>query len=89
MPLTTELQNGDEVEIIRSKGRIPPPAWEQRRRHRQGALGDPPRARRAAIRRQYAGLGRNIVERAFAARRRATHSEDAAEGGAAAARAAE
>ena len=28
MPLMTELQNGDEVEIIRSKAQVPPAAWE-------------------------------------------------------------
>ncbi len=29
MPLMTELKNGDEVEIIRSKAQVPPAAWEQ------------------------------------------------------------
>ena len=28
MPLMTELKNGDEVEIIRSKAQVPPAAWE-------------------------------------------------------------
>ncbi|HEV7873185.1 MAG TPA: bifunctional (p)ppGpp synthetase/guanosine-3',5'-bis(diphosphate) 3'-pyrophosphohydrolase, partial [Enterovirga sp.] len=27
-PLFNELQNGDEVEIVRADGQIPPPAWE-------------------------------------------------------------
>ncbi len=43
MPLGTELRNGDEVEIVCSKAQLPPSAWESSRRHRQGALGDPPR----------------------------------------------
>ena len=28
MPVITELQNGDEVDIIRSKSQTPPAAWE-------------------------------------------------------------
>src|SRR5690606_40585807 len=28
MPLVTELKNGDEAEIIRSKAQVPPAAWE-------------------------------------------------------------
>src|SRR5690606_2835104 len=28
MPLVTELENGDEVEIVRSKAQTPPSAWE-------------------------------------------------------------
>ena len=28
VPLLTELQNGDEVEIIRAEGQVPPAAWE-------------------------------------------------------------
>ncbi len=43
MPLMTELKNGDEVEIIRSKAQVPPAAWEHVGRHGQGPLGDPPR----------------------------------------------
>jgi hypothetical protein len=27
-PLFNELQNGDEVEIVRADGQMPPPAWE-------------------------------------------------------------
>ena len=27
-PLVSELQNGDEVEIVRADGQVPPAAWE-------------------------------------------------------------
>jgi len=64
MPLTTELKNGDEVEIITAKGQVPPPAWESIAVTGK-ARASIRRAARAAIRRQYAGLGRKIVERAF------------------------
>jgi GTP diphosphokinase / guanosine-3',5'-bis(diphosphate) 3'-diphosphatase len=63
-PLLTELQNGDEVEIVRSEGQIPPAAWESLvvTGKARAAIR---RATRAAVRRQYAGLGRQILERAF------------------------
>ena len=64
MPLMTELKNGDEVEIICSKGQIPPPAWEAIAVTGK-ARASIRRAARAAIRKQYAGLGRKILERAF------------------------
>ena len=49
MPLVTELHNGDEVEIIRSEGAGAAGRLGVDRRHRQGALGHPPRdARRRA-----------------------------------------
>ena len=64
-PLVTELSNGDEVEIIRSKAQEPQPAWE--------AVAVTGKARAAirratkdAVRQQYSGLGRHILERAFA-----------------------
>lgn len=64
MPVITELQNGDEVDIIRSKSQTPPSAW--------GAVVVTGKAR-AAIRRasreavhlQYSGLGARILERSF------------------------
>jgi guanosine-3',5'-bis(diphosphate) 3'-pyrophosphohydrolase len=64
MPLMTELHNGDEVEIIRSKAQVPPAAWESMvvTGKARSAIR---RATRAAVRRQYAGLGRRILERAF------------------------
>jgi GTP pyrophosphokinase len=63
-PLLTELQNGDEVEIARSKGQVPPAAWESLvvTGKARAAIR---RATRAAVRRQYAGLGKQILERAF------------------------
>lgn len=64
-PLLTELQNGDEVEITRAEGQAPPAAWESLvvTGKARAAIR---RATRAAVRRQYAGLGRQILERAFA-----------------------
>jgi guanosine-3',5'-bis(diphosphate) 3'-pyrophosphohydrolase len=64
MPLMTELHNGDEVEIICSKAQVPPPAWESMvvTGKARSAIR---RATRAAVRKQYAGLGRQILERAF------------------------
>lgn len=63
-PIFSELQNGDEVEIIRVEGQVPPAAWETAvvTGKARAAIR---RATRAAVRSQYAGLGRQIVERAF------------------------
>src|SRR5829696_4947528 len=63
-PLLTELQNGDEVEIVRADGQTPPAAWESLvvTGKARAAIR---RATRTAVRRQYAGLGRQILERAF------------------------
>ena len=64
-PLTSELLNGDEVEIATSKAQTAPPAaWESIvvTGKARAAIR---RATRAAVRRQYAGLGRRIVERLF------------------------
>jgi guanosine-3',5'-bis(diphosphate) 3'-pyrophosphohydrolase len=65
MPVITELQNGDEVEIIRSKSQTPPTAWESvvTTGKARSAIR---RATREAVRKQYSGLGRRILERAFA-----------------------
>ncbi len=64
MPLMTELKNGDEVEIIRSKAQVPPAAWESVvvTGKARSAIR---RATRNAIRKQYSGLGARILERAF------------------------
>ncbi len=64
MPLMTELKNGDEVEIIRSKGQVPPAAWESVvvTGKARAAIR---RATKNAIRKQYSGLGARILERAF------------------------
>lgn len=61
-PLVTKLRNGDEVEIIRSEAQVPPPAWEAIvvTGKAKAAIR---RATRAAMRKQFAGLGREIVEK--------------------------
>ena len=63
-PLISELSNGDEVEIISAPGQTPPAAWELLvvTGKARAAIR---RATRAAVRRQYSGLGRQIVERSF------------------------
>ncbi len=63
-PLLTELQNGDEVEVLVAEGQTPPAAWESLVVTGK-ARASIRRATRAAVRRQYAGLGRQILERAF------------------------
>src|SRR6266705_3183613 len=64
-PLASELQNGDEVEILTSKAQAAPPAaWESLVASGK-ARAAMRRATRAAVRKQYAGLGRRIVERLF------------------------
>ncbi|MEA2949489.1 MAG: diphosphokinase / guanosine-3,5-bis(diphosphate) 3-diphosphatase, partial [Alphaproteobacteria bacterium] len=62
-PLVSELTNGDEVEIITSRAQTAPPvAWESlvTTGKARAAIR---RATRIAVRTQYAGLGRRIVER--------------------------
>jgi GTP diphosphokinase / guanosine-3',5'-bis(diphosphate) 3'-diphosphatase len=64
-PLTSELVNGDEVEVVTSKAQTAPPAaWESIvvTGKARAAIR---RATRVAVRMQYAGLGRRIVERLF------------------------
>ncbi len=64
-PLVSEIVNGDEVEIIASKAQAAPPAaWESIvvTGKARAAIR---RATRAAVRTQYAGLGRRMVERLF------------------------
>jgi (p)ppGpp synthase/HD superfamily hydrolase len=62
-PLVSELTNGDEVEIITSRAQTTPPAaWESLVTTGK-ARAAVRRATRAAVRSQYAGLGRRIVER--------------------------
>src|SRR6184192_72925 len=65
-PLSSELQNGDEVEILTSEAQsAPPSAWETLAvtGRARAAIR---RATRTAVRDQYAGLGRRIIERLFA-----------------------
>ena len=72
-PLMTELHNGDEVEIIRSKAQVPPAAWEGLAVTGK-ARAAIRRANRLAVRSQYAGLGQEILERALS-RHGAEYSE--------------
>src|SRR4051812_8216855 len=69
MPLMTELHNGDEVEIICAKGQGPSAAWESMviTGKARSAIR---RATRAAVRKQFAGVGRQILERSFARAKR-------------------
>ncbi|GAB4068961.1 bifunctional (p)ppGpp synthetase/guanosine-3',5'-bis(diphosphate) 3'-pyrophosphohydrolase [Ancylobacter sonchi] len=64
-PLVSRLHNGDEVEIITSPSATPPAAWESIvvTGKARAAIR---RATRVAVRAQYAGLGRRMVERAMA-----------------------
>jgi len=64
-PLVSELSNGDEVEITTSKSQTSPPsAWESVvvTGKARAAIR---RATRAAVRTQYVGFGRQMVERLF------------------------
>jgi RelA/SpoT family (p)ppGpp synthetase len=64
-PLVSELQNGDEVEIVTSKAQTAPPAaWESVvvTGKARAAIR---RATRTAVRAQYVGFGRRIVEKLF------------------------
>jgi GTP diphosphokinase / guanosine-3',5'-bis(diphosphate) 3'-diphosphatase len=63
-PLLSELHNGDEVEIVRAEGQVPPAAWESIviTGKARAAIR---RATRDAVREQYAGLGQQILLRAF------------------------
>ena len=63
-PLLAPLANGDEVEIMRAEGQTPPAAWESIAVTGK-ARAAIRRASRDAVRAQYAGLGRQIVLRAF------------------------
>ncbi|MDJ0614152.1 MAG: bifunctional (p)ppGpp synthetase/guanosine-3',5'-bis(diphosphate) 3'-pyrophosphohydrolase [Rhizobiaceae bacterium] len=64
MPVITELQNGDEVEIIRSDSQSPPAAWQSVvvTGKARSAIR---RASRQAARKQYLTLGVRILEREF------------------------
>jgi GTP diphosphokinase / guanosine-3',5'-bis(diphosphate) 3'-diphosphatase len=64
-PLTSEIMNGDEVEIIASKAQTAPPAAWESIVVTGKARASIRRATRVAVREQYAGLGRRIVERLF------------------------
>lgn len=64
MPLVAVLSNGDEVEILRSPAQKPLAVWESLvvTGKARAAIR---RATRADVRRQYAGLGRQILMRQF------------------------
>jgi guanosine-3',5'-bis(diphosphate) 3'-pyrophosphohydrolase len=64
MSLLTTLQNGDEVEIIRSKVQVPPASWESIvvTGKARAAIR---RATRDHVKKRYASLGREILESAF------------------------
>ncbi|KAB2912170.1 MAG: bifunctional (p)ppGpp synthetase/guanosine-3',5'-bis(diphosphate) 3'-pyrophosphohydrolase [Hyphomicrobiaceae bacterium] len=64
LPLTTQLRNGDEVEILISKGQTPPAAWE-RIAVTGKARSSIRRAARDALRRQYSELGQRLLASAF------------------------
>jgi GTP diphosphokinase / guanosine-3',5'-bis(diphosphate) 3'-diphosphatase len=64
LPLRTQLANGDQVEIVRSKAQTPSPTWER------FVVTGKARARirrfvRTQQRAQYLDLGRAIVQKAF------------------------
>jgi GTP pyrophosphokinase len=73
-PLISELQNGDEVEILTTQGQVPPSAWESLvvTGKARAAIR---RSTREAVKKQFVGLGRKIVERAFT-RANKTFSEE-------------
>ena len=78
-PLSSPLQNGDEVQILTSKAQTTPPsAWESIvvTGKARAAIR---RATRAAVRSQYSGLGRRIVER-LCQRAKIAYSDEQLEG---------
>jgi len=78
-PLSSPLQNGDEVQILTSKAQTAPPAaWESIvvTGKARAAIR---RATRAAVRSQYSGLGRRIVER-LCQRAKIAYSDEKLEG---------
>ena len=78
-PLLSELANGDEVEILTSKAQIgPPTAWDSLvvTGKARAAIR---RATRAAVRAQYAELGRSMVER-LCKRAKREYSDEKLEG---------
>lgn len=78
-PLSSELQNGDEVEVLTSAAQqAPPSAWESLAVTGK-ARAAIRRATRTAVRDQYASLGRRIVERLFV-RAKMEYSDDQLKG---------
>ena len=78
-PLSSELENGDEVEVLTSDAQsAPPSAWETLAVTGK-ARAAIRRATRAAVRDQYAGFGRRIVDRLFA-RAKVEYADDKLKG---------
>ncbi|MFV0296483.1 MAG: RelA/SpoT family protein [Hyphomicrobiaceae bacterium] len=65
LPLNTPLRNGDEVLVLTSEGQQPQPAWEHIAVTGK-ARSAIRRAARDALRRQYAELGRRLIQSALA-----------------------
>jgi RelA/SpoT family (p)ppGpp synthetase len=78
-PLSSALQNGDEVQILTSKAQTAPPAAWESIVVTGKARASIRRATRAAIRDQYSGLGRRIVER-LCQRAKISYSDEQLEG---------
>jgi len=78
-PLSAPLQNGDEVQILTSKAQTAPPAAWESIVVTGKARASIRRATRAAVRNQYSGLGRRIVER-LCQRAKFAYSDDQLEG---------
>ncbi len=76
--LVTRLENGDEVVIIRSDAASPPPAWEAIAVTGK-AKSAIRRATRIDTRKQYAGIGRELVERLLARQKKAFNEKEVAE----------
>ncbi len=66
VPLSTELENGDQIEIITSKNQIPAPSWEKFVVTGKAKL-EIRRFIRLQKRQQYIKLGKVILEKAFKA----------------------
>ena len=65
MPLTTVLRNGDEVQVMTSRGQTTPPAAWEKAAMTGRARAAIRRATRDASRRQYAELGRRLLAGRF------------------------
>ncbi len=78
-PLSSALQNGDEVQILTSKAQVSPPAAWELIVVTGKARAAIRRATREAVRRQYSALGRRIVER-LCQRAKIAYSDEQLEG---------
>jgi RelA/SpoT family (p)ppGpp synthetase len=78
-PLASHLVNGDEVEILTSTAQTAPPVTWESIVVTGKARAAIRRATRAAVRTQYAGLGRRIVDRLFQ-RAKIEYSDERLEG---------